>query len=88
MFFGSMCSDTRPTSLKIVGQGEAGAHGAGVVTFVMTSENSVPPNLPRAALRRLQLIDHQEHGRRPSRTTSPHDTDAAMSAARPQIRAR
>ena len=58
-------SVTGPTSLKIVGQGVVGVHGAGVVTLVMTSESSGLPGVPGcvAPRRALQRVDDQVDGR-------------------------
>src|SRR5438067_671678 len=76
--FRSKCICTEPKSLKIVGHGVAGVHGAGAVTLVMTSEFSVLARVvglsPRAA--RSWSITRKT-GARLWRTTSPHEIDAA-----------
>ena len=86
MFFGTRCMSTWPTSLKIVGHGAAGVHGAGLVTSVWTSDVRFPLSvegwLPCAAC--SESITSTT-GARPSRTTSPQEvaaTAAAEAAAR------
>src|SRR6185295_7898082 len=75
-----------PTSLKTVGHGLSGAHGAGVVTFVITSDvrllTSVVARLPCAAWSESMT---RKTGALPSRTTSPQEIDAASTAASPRI---
>src|SRR5262249_56626309 len=83
--FSTTRSVALPTSLNTVGQGLAELHGAGDVTFVMTSDNRLETNvevlLPCAAW--SESITSMT-GDRPWRTTSPHETDAATIAASPR----
>src|SRR4051794_35958126 len=72
-----------PRSPKIVGHGLSGAHGAGDVTLVITSDVSVADAVPSVAAPRMPASESMTmyEDARPLRTTLPHDTDAATSAA-------
>src|SRR5579872_2918855 len=73
---------TWPRSLKIVGHGVWAVHGAGAVTFVITSDSSGEPNAAGAdPFAPCSEFITSSTGARLSRTTSPHDTPAATSAA-------
>src|SRR5262245_24050345 len=84
--FSTMRSVALPTSLKTVGHGLVVLHGGGVVTLVITSDvrllTSVVFRLPCAA---WSVSITSMTGALLWRTTSPHETDAAMIAASPRI---
>ena len=73
----------RPVSLKIVGHGLVGLHGAGAVTIVWTSDNRKPLGMAVVGPPRSPCNESivRYTGERPSRTTFPHDTDAAAHVA-------
>src|SRR5262245_2325446 len=89
MLRGASRSVTVPGSPKIVGQGLSDVHGAGDVTFVITSEVSTPDGVPGCGPPRLPSSDSMIRytGELPSRATSPHETPAAITAERTNNRA-
>src|SRR5437868_3301088 len=80
--FSAMCIVASPRSLKMVGHGAEVVHGAGDVTFVMTSEDSGFPAVPRVAAPRMPASESmiRYEGALPERTTSPHDAAVGMRA--------
>src|SRR5689334_8950083 len=82
MSFGDRRSVTLPLSLKIVGHGVVALHGAGVVTYVMTSDSRNPASVPAVEppLDPCSRSTTRKTGARPCRTTSPHE--AALAAMR------
>src|SRR5262245_43816582 len=86
----AMCMVASPASLKIVGHGLSWAHGAGAMTFVITSETSVLAGVATVAAPRIPRIESttRYEGARPVRTTSPHDVAAELRATNARNRFR
>src|SRR5438876_2194531 len=90
MSFGTILRITCPPSENTVGHGDFAEHGSGDVTFVMTSEESVPVNVPEAVEEPRAAASESmtsRTGALPCRTTSPQDTVATTSAVSPAGRA-
>ena len=73
-----------PLSPKMVGHGARVVHGSGAVMLVMTSETSVVAGVPACAAPRIPCSESitRNTGELPWRTTSPHETLAAIIAVR------
>src|SRR5436309_11741760 len=86
----AMCMVASPESPKIVGHGLSWEHGAGEMTFVITSEISVLAGVPAVAAPRTPRRESttRYEGARPLRTTSPHDVAVAPRATNARNRFR